>query len=457
MISKLKNFYWKLITWIRMLKNWHFPAWFEYAKVQYSILFNTQRCTKASERSLLVLAWEFAPDVRGSVYRPISWTKYAASANWKVNVLCSEVPSITSAAGIYLESSIPLEVGIHRVADRSKGPHPWLLPRVDGELRNALAVFKTAQALMKTNQPGVLLASGPPFHNFLVATWLAKQYDWPLVLDYRDEWTESPFTRGFVLKDQANSRLEKYCLRQADLVIFTTESQRMHAIQTFPKLDQAKCIVVTNGWDPSDFAIAQSTPISGLTRDAESTITIAYLGNLGPMADPQPFLDTLSKILDSSPRLREQIKFQCIGLKSPDSMAKLSVFKYQENLQLIEHLPKQYGCQVMQSVDFLLILNPPTIHRYIQGKLYEYIASGTPVLVFGRGGEMADIVSSLDAGIIVDDKVENELAHVLNNFNSQIRPRNSAKIDQWLKSRQRNVLALSMFEHLDKLIKSYKN
>jgi glycosyltransferase involved in cell wall biosynthesis len=175
------------------------------------------------------------------------------------------------------------------------------------------------------------------------------------------------------------------------------------------------------------------------------------------MADPQPFLDTLSKILDSSPRLREQIKFQCIGLKSPDSMAKLSVFKYQENLQLIEHLPKQYGCQVMQSVDLLLILNPPTIHRYIQGKLYEYIASGTPVLVFGRGGEMADIVSSLDAGIIVDDKVENELAHVLNNFNSQIRPRNSAKIDQWLKSRQRNVLALSMFEHLDKLIKSYKN
>jgi glycosyltransferase involved in cell wall biosynthesis len=138
-------------------------------------------------------------------------------------------------------------------------------------------------------------------------------------------------------------------------------------------------------------------------------------------------------------------------------MAKLSVFKYQENLQLIEHLPKQYGCQVMQSVDLLLILNPPTIHRYIQGKLYEYIASGTPVLVFGRGGEMADIVSSLDAGIIVDDKVENELAHVLNNFNSQIRPINSAKIDQWLKSRQRNVLALSMFEHLDKLIKSYKN
>ena len=162
----------------------------------------------------------------------------------------------------------------------------------------------------------------------------------------------------------------------------------------------------------------------------------------------------MTKILDASPQLREQIKFLCIGRKSPEAMAQLTGFKYQGILELIEQIPKQEACQVMQSVDLLLILNPPVMQRYIPGKLYEYIASGTPILVFGKGGEMAEIVTSLDAGIIVDAKDERELTHLLTNSKFQTQPRKSDKIDQWLKSRQREQLALNMFGHLDTLIRS---
>ena len=217
MISKLKIPFWKLITRLRVLKNWQIPAWFKYAKIQFTNMFNTPRCMEEPVRSMLLFVWEFPPQVTGGVYRPASWAKYAADANWTVSVLCSEASCTPSLAGVYLERSIPHEVQIHRIADRSEGPHPWPLPRIDGGLRNALAVYEAAQPLMQTNRPGVLVASGPPFHNFVAAAWLAEQYGWPLVLDYRDEWTASPFT--FVLKDQANLKHEKHCLRRADFTL----------------------------------------------------------------------------------------------------------------------------------------------------------------------------------------------------------------------------------------------
>ena len=260
----MKKLYWQLLTRLRVLKNWQIPAWFQYGKIQFCIQFNALRVKEAPERKLLLLTWEFPPQVTGGVYRPVSWAKYAADANWAVSVLCSEATSLPTTAGIYLEHSIPREVRIHRIADRSEGPHPWPLPCLDGGLRNALAVYEAAQPLMQTDGPGILVASGPPFHNFVAAAWLAEKYGWPLVLDYRDEWTASPFT--FVLKDQANLRLEKRCLRRADLVVFTTESQRLYAIQTFPELDQTKCVVVPNGWEPSDFVMPQTTHQSILGR-----------------------------------------------------------------------------------------------------------------------------------------------------------------------------------------------
>jgi len=455
MTSQLKLVFWRLLTQFRTLNNHQLPAWIDYAKIQYSIRFKKYRAIKAPERSMLLLVWEFPPQILGGVYRPISWIKYAADAGWKVTVLCSQAEPNPSEAGIELERSIPKNTQINRVATQPQGPHPWPLPNIDGGLKNAFTVFESVQPLMQTDRPGVILASGPPFHNFLAGAWLAKKYNCPLVLDYRDEWTASPFT--FVLKDRINSKLEKYCLHRADLVIFTTESQRLYAIQTFPELNEEKCVVVTNGWEPSDFFIPGNARPPEKTINTHTTITIAYLGNLGPMADPESFLTALSKVLDASPEIRTRIKFKCIGKKSTEAQKQLANFKYQDNLELIDQITKQAACQVMRSVDFLLILNPPTIHRYIQGKLYEYIASGTPILMFGKGGEMADIISSLNTGIIVDADNESELAHALNNTNAQVRTEQSAKINNWLKSRQRKVLASIIFEHLDRVVQQRTN
>ena len=446
----LRNQYWKVATRIRMFRQRQFPAWRRFAAVLGDSSRNSPPKAEAVEKKLLLLAWEFPPAVTGGVYRPMSFAKYAAEASWKVTVLAGPGPEISTAAGNYLEKSIPAAVAIHRIPAGDRGPHPWPLPNIDGGILNAIAVYEAASRLIDSGAGGVIVASGPPFHNFVAGMWLAKRFGWRLVLDYRDEWTECPF--DFVLKDQTNRAWEKRCLRHADHVVFTTRSQLNHETSVFPELRADKCVVIPNGWEPDDFMAAKEVGghLTEESNTGERPITVAYLGNLGPMAAPEGFLATLARVLDNSPELRSRVQVKFIGYKRQSALDRLREFPYPDALELIDQVPKSEACHMMQSVDALLILNPPGIARYIQGKLYEYIASRTPILVYGEGGEMAEIVNKLGTGTVVPANDAARLESALSSIRSHSRMNNDA-IDSWLQSRQRKMLAHQMLDTLDQL------
>lgn len=441
-----KKLIWDFVTRFRMLRKRQLPAWRHYRSVLRDIKFNATPKHQRCDKNLLLLAWEFPPQVSGGVYRPTSFARYAAETGWNVTVLTGPAPEAITDAGQYLAQSIPESVTISRISKTDAGPHPWLLPDIDGGIMNAISVYEATSKIIHPGQTGIILASGPPFHSFVAGMWLAKRFGWQLALDYRDEWTQCPF--DFVKKDTTNQKMEKQCLSAADHVVFTTQSQINHQTQIFSELPEIKCSLVTNGWQPDDFAIANDEPQK--LPSNEAAITIAYLGNLGPMASPTDFLETLSTTLQNSPSLKNKLKVKLIGKKRPSVIEQLNDFPFQEAIEQIEHVPKTEACQIMQQLDALIILNPPTIGRYIQGKLYEYIASGTPILVFGEGGEMAAIVEELQAGVIVPSGDNKALEEALTQIHTHARSTNE-KTKSWLKSRQREKLGHHMLDILDQL------
>ena len=383
------------------------------------------------------------PSSTAGVYRPLSFARHAAASGWQVEVVCGPAASPPSEAGRYLTNLLPSSVSVTRVA-ADQGPHPWPLPKIDGGIINALSLYEAA-ARIDPGEAGVILASGPPFANFVAGYWLARRTGWRLVLDYRDEWTETPFR--FVQKDGPNRKWETRCLEKADLVIHTTPSQVAHARERFPVLAGKRQVVVYNGWEPGDFAdVPAPSP-----RNGTAPITLAYLGNLGAMASPDIFLDTLAAALAEKPDLRARFRLRLVGHKRPEAMAKLKAFPYPEVLELVDSIPKTEACRMMREIDGLLLLNPVEVHRYIQGKLYEYIASGTPILVFGAGGEMGSIVDSLGAGITVAEGDTRGLAEVLSNLRIP-RDGDPARRRDWLASRERAVQAQALYRELDALI-----
>lgn len=437
----LRDFYWGILTRLRLLWHRQLPAWHRFRGAQSHHGGNER--TAATPRRLLLLTWEFPPQVTGGVYRPLSFARHAATSGWQAEVVCGPSPDNPNQAGRYLVGLLPAGVPVTRVAADS-GPHPWPLPKIDGGIMNALALFEAAAARIKPGEGGVILASGPPFSNFVAGLWLARRTGWKLVLDYRDEWTESPF--GFVQKDGPNRQWETRCLARADLVIHTTLAQAAHARARFSALAGKRQAVVHNGWEPGDFADMPAPP----PRDGTAPITLAYLGNLGAMASPDAFLDTLAAALAEKPDLRGRFRLRLVGHKRPEALAKLKAFPYPEVLELVDSIPKTEACRMMREIDGLLLLNPIGVHRYIQGKLYEYIASGTPILVFGAGGEMGDIVDSLRAGITVAEGDAQAMAAALEGLRMPLD--SDAARGPWLASRERAVLARNLYRELDTLI-----
>lgn len=398
-------------------------------------------------RHLLLLAWLFPPRISGGVYRPAALARYARERGWDVTVITGPAPADPDAAGRYMLDYVGQDVRVLEVPDGEFKTSYRAFPRVDGGFQNALKTFDLAMENLAEDPPGVVLASGPPFHNFIAARYLGRAFGVPYVLDYRDEWTECPF--DFVQKGNMDRRYERACLRRAEHVIFTTESLLDHQAAVFPELDRARCSVIPNGWEPSDLdAEAVAPPLP------PASLRIAFVGLLGDHSLPAIFLSTLARVLEDNPALKAGLRITFVGQKSPGAREQLAAFPYQENLELLDHVSKPAALAVMRSVDGLLLLNDVGMHRYRPGKLYDYLAMGTPLLVHGDGGEIAALVRRFDAGRIIHNGDPAAMAEALTAL-SGLRGRSvKLGVRDWLALHTRSALAEQTVDLLDELVGS---
>ncbi len=105
-------------------------------------------------------------------------------------------------------------------------------------------------------QPGeydVVLASGPPFSAFRLASAIAQKAEAPLVLDYRDPWTLGHPNMPASIYATWDRAAEHRITRKAAAACFVSDSQCEHAVKGFPHLN-GKSFVIPNGYDPKTMA-----------------------------------------------------------------------------------------------------------------------------------------------------------------------------------------------------------
>ena len=364
---------------------------------------------------LLLIAWSFPPEINGGVYRPVALAKYAVRAGWKVTVTSGPLKSPQSEAGIELLNSLPSTVGIFRALPAPPTSYK-LLPKVDGEFPNIVPVAQAAVAACHHNPPTVVLASGPPFLTFISANFVAKQFRVPLVLDYRDEW--SVHTPHFVSVSAFDKKWERKLLKSASAVVFVNESIRDFYLAAINGLDAGKCQVVPNGWDPEDFA-EQPVPSTGNPMEKRGKFVLAFVGTMGWSYDPRAFLARFQEVLVRCPSLRERLLLRFVGPKLDEFRGAFSSFRNQfpDSIELVEGVPKSAAVAEMRRAGALLLLLASFCDTVIPTKLYDYLAAGAPILVFGDTLLAADLVRRLAAGLVVptDDSsaLESALFHLL--------------------------------------------
>jgi glycosyltransferase involved in cell wall biosynthesis len=406
-----------------------------------------QRLKNSNQKHLVIFVTSFPPHISGGVYRPVALAFYAKRAGYRVTVFASEAPDNPSKAGLSLLAYLGNDVEIVRVSVKNKLPSYFLFPKLDGGLIFALEMFFKARKYLGSSSVDAIFCSGPSFNVFVAGYWSSRILGAPLVLDYRDEWTSCPF--DFVSKGENDAKWESRCLEEAKTIIFTTDSQRDLLVSQHPSIINLydKCHTVHNGWDPS-----QRKPLlSSKITQADQRIVLVFAGSLGSHTSIRPFLAALDQVIKDDASLQQRLLVRVIGQKYPEEDDTIAKFRFPDVIESIPLVPITEATQYMQEADALLLILDHRWRRYLQGKLYEYLASGRPIIVCDDDGEASHLVTKYKAGWLVDTNQPRQLREALDHlFNKDWVP-SSPELDEWLNEHTREALTKRMLKLIDTL------
>ncbi len=420
--------------------------WF---KLEFLSLFQFKKRANIKNQRAVLLSFRLPPQFDSGTHRPLSFLKYAGNCGWSIfGVTNQNMDEEPNQAGLELSSALDDETPIYEATNEFTGSSWSTTPELDGDFRMALSLVKTALEKFKYQKPELIIASSPPFCFAVAGMFLSKVTGIPLVLDYRDEWTLCPFE--FVSKTKLDKWFEKRCVKQANLITYTTESHKQSHCTAF-SIDESKQALIYNGWDDS-----QNKEKSAVDKASKESLVISYIGRLSGHVDLDGFIKFFEKSLERAAGRNKQVTLRFIGPKTKfyeeylNDLIELGETK--AKIESVGLVKKTQALQLMDSSDYLLMMCNKELSTYIPGKIYDYLSRKVPVMAYGHPGEVSRILENTNGGYFIGELDYSSM----DKFLSQGAPNleNNEVLESWLLQRTRKQQAHTFFNLLSKLFKT---
>lgn len=265
---------------------------------------------------------------------------------------------------------------------------------------------------LKQNPVDLIVSTGPPHSMHLIALGLKKHTGLPWLADFRDPWTnidfaaDLPFTRYSLKK---NRFLERTVLQNADQVVVVSN----HMQEEFTIPNGAPVSVITNGFDPDDYLVAESF----LRKD--QLFSIVHTGSLNNRRNHPALWRVLKKLCQENAEFSEKLKIRLIGKNDISVRESIKENSLEEKTEWIDYLPHEQIIAEQKSATILLL----SINNFgdgkngfyspkgtLTGKLFEYLASARPILMIGPAeSQAAEIIKNCKAGDVADFEDESKI------------------------------------------------
>ena len=372
-------------------------------------------------KKVLLITYYFPPSGGAGVQRWLKTIKYlpefgvepivltvdpnVASYPQVDTALCNEVPDFVK---VYRTTTKEILSLYKRVSPQKQVPYggfanepnPTLLQKISRFIRgnfflpdprkgwNKYALAK-AKEIIETEAIETIVTTSPPHSTQLIGLELKRQYPhlkW--VADLRDPWTDIYYNSDLYptrWAQRRNLKYERSVLEGADKIITVSEDcKRLFA----EKADVAeKIAVVPNGYDEKDF-------INSTIINKKEKITPNYLTYVGVWA-PQYDLLPLKALVSG----RKDILLRFVGVVSEEIQQEIKSWGVQA--EFIPYVSHKQAIAYMRSADALILFIPnvPNNEGILTGKLFEYLASGRKILLFGpENGDAMHLISECGAG-----------------------------------------------------------
>ena len=381
----------------------------------------------AEKRKILIISYLFPPAGGIAVQRALSFAKYLPQSGYEVHVLAARnAAAPVSDPGLL--KHLPPEVSIHRVftpnipfelrrklwsvvsgfgrrrqspdsgaaqpSARRRGPLGTLIQRIlcpDPEVVWSPLAIRSASKLIRKHSITHVLVTVPPFSVLLIGNALKRRFpNLTLISDFRDEWlhfylTAFDFHQSEYIQKRA-AEIERRTVIGSDLVISVTQSIVNQIRARYPDQPASKFAFLPNGYDPEAFLNFWARP------HERGKVVVTHMGTLYNASSPRYYLDALDSLPDS---LRQRFETRFIGRVSEEERKALE--SRQSDVRVLGFMPQTEAFRAVEETDFLLVTM--TDGPSLTGKLFEYLATGKPILAISPlNGEIDTILKKTGAG-----------------------------------------------------------
>jgi glycosyltransferase involved in cell wall biosynthesis len=231
---------------------------------------------------------------------------------------------------------------------------------------------------------------------------------------------------------------EREVLRAADQIIATSHHTKLE----FEKITERPISVITNGYD---LELDQTAP----TLDEK--FTLSHIGSLLSGRNPKNLWKVLSEMVRASDEFKNSVQIDLVGVVSSeilDDLERNGLAPYTKTLGYLTHkeaVQKQRQSQVL----LLLEIDSELTQGIIPGKLFEYLASGRPILGIGpKHWEAGVIIEKTETGKAFDHTEEAALKIVIWDWFEKYRRNNLKVTGVGIQDYSRRALTEKLAKHL---------
>lgn len=371
---------------------------------------------------VLIVTYYWPPSGGAGVQRWLKFSKYLPEFGWDPIILTVDQAYAAYPVTDYsLTDDLPSSVKVFTTPatnyfdiykkDKSKIPSAGFANSVDNTFKGKLLrfvrgnffipdprrgwnkyAFKKACELIEKEGIRHVITTSPPHSTQLIGLKIKKRYPaikW--IADLRDPWTDIYYYKQFyptVISKAIDLKFEKSVLKKADKIITVGRSLKTIFSAKIPGVDR-KTEIITNGYDESDFI--------KVPEIVSKRFTITYVGTLSDIYPIEGLIPALKNLQASG----KDFIFRFVGTVSEKTRKLVQSEIPEKSIEFLPYVIHSEAIKYMMSSSLLVLIIP--LHQsnksIITGKIFEYLATGKPIICLGPvDGDAAEIIATCRAG-----------------------------------------------------------
>lgn len=250
----------------------------------------------------------------------------------------------------------------------------------------------------------VIVTTGPPQSVHLIGRGLKRATGVRWIADFRDPWTDMFYFKHMGLSrwaERRHHRLEQSVLDEADAIISVTPLVQ----KDFQAKTSTPVHMITNGFDRDDFPSLSYSP--------GEKFSIVHTGLFAADGNPLALWKVLADKCAADGAFADALQIRLAGKTDAAIVEAICAAGLGDKLANLGYLPHSEIVkeQCRASVLILPLRQEPEYLKVLPGKIFEYLASGRPVLGIGQEeGAAAAVLADASAGQMFDWDREDAMA-----------------------------------------------